>query len=182
MDGLDTLVWVKGQAKNEDSEYPVFLQATNRLLSSQITNSACLCHIPDKIDKALNITSWTKPSHKTRGVLSDLLRLGEGAGSQAPWSCANLNRFSLLGPKGFPVSYGNFLSKFQSFLEMIQSRKVRSAENMPRCWLCTRSPVQCSTNSHKPETFVRKSNPLVRKKTQSIVKFGNGVKKNYKYI
>ena len=84
MDGLDTLAWVKGQAKNEDSAYPVFLQATNHLLSSQITNSACLCHIPDKIDKALNITSWTKPSHKTRGVLSDLLRLGEGAGSQAP--------------------------------------------------------------------------------------------------
>ena len=46
------------------------------------TNPACLqCHIPDKDP---NIASWTKPSHKTRGVLSDRLCLGEGAGSQAP--------------------------------------------------------------------------------------------------
>ena len=60
---------------------------------------------------------------------------------------------------------------------MIQSRKVRSAENISRCWFCTHSPVQCSKNNRKPETFARKSNPLARKKTQTIVKFGNGVKK-----
>ena len=32
-------------------------------------------------------TTWPSTSHKTRGILSDFLRLREGARSQAPWKC-----------------------------------------------------------------------------------------------
>ena len=60
------------------------------------TNPSFPCQIPEKTDKASDITSWTKPSHKTRGVLSDLLRLGEGAGNQAPWKWPDF------GSKGSP--------------------------------------------------------------------------------
>ena len=131
MEVVDSHNWTRACQRNHKNplvglhQFHPLSPTTNHLWSSQITddhskqtqtNSACLCCIPNKIDKAWNITSWTNPSHKTRGILSDLLRLGEGAGSQAPRAD--------FGSKGFPRIK-------RDFLEVGQSRKAKSVAKMP---------------------------------------------------
>ena len=82
------------------------------------------------------------------------------------------------------MSYGNFLSKLLTFLEMVQSSKVRPAEKMKKIICQDFDVAQPHLFNEQSETgdlcdFItlhRLSKPLTRKKTQKILEvLGNGI-------